>query len=233
MTTVATRSVLVVDDEANIRDLVSQYLRREGFDVVQAASGEEALVAISRAMPDLVILDVRLPGIDGFETLREIRRTSDVYVLMLTARSEEADTLIGLEVGADDYVTKPFSPREVAARVRTLLRRRDGSGPADERLLFEGLAVDIARHEVTTNTGAATLTALEFDLLAALTSSPGRVFTRRQLIERVWGWDFYGDERIVDVHVRKLRQAIGDSADNPRFVATIRGVGYKFIGTAS
>jgi len=115
MTTVATRSVLVVDDEANIRDLVSQYLRREGFDVVQAASGEEALVAIARAMPDLVILDVRLPGIDGFETLREIRRTSDVYVLMLTARSEEADTLIGLEVGADDYVTKPFSPREVAA----------------------------------------------------------------------------------------------------------------------
>ncbi len=233
MTTVATRSVLVVDDEANIRDLVSQYLRREGFDVVQAGSGEEALAAIARAMPDLVILDVRLPGIDGFETLREIRRTSDVYVLMLTARSEEADTLIGLEVGADDYVTKPFSPREVAARVRTLLRRRDGAGPADERLLFEGLTVDIARHEVTTNDGPATLTALEFDLLAALTSSPGRVFTRRQLIERVWGWDFYGDERIVDVHVRKLRQAVGDSADNPRFVATIRGVGYKFIGTTS
>lgn len=233
MTNVAARTVLVVDDEANIRDLVSQYLRRDGFDVVQASSGEEALTAIGRSMPDLVILDVRLPGIDGFETLREIRRTSDVYVLMLTARSEEADTLIGLEVGADDYVTKPFSPREVAARVRTLLRRRDGSGPADERLLFEGLAVDIARHEVITKSGAATLTALEFDLLTALTSSPGRVFTRRQLIERVWGWDFYGDQRIVDVHVRKLRQAIGDAADHPQFVATIRGVGYKFIGTPS
>jgi DNA-binding response OmpR family regulator len=229
----AARNVLVVDDEPNIRDLVSQYLRREGFDVVQAASGEQALAAIARSMPDLVILDVRLPGIDGFETLREIRRTSDVYVLMLTARSEEADTLIGFEVGADDYVTKPFSPREVVARVRTLLRRRDGSGSVDERLSFDGLTVDIARHEVTTHVGPATLTALEFDLLAALTSSPGRVFTRRQLIERVWGWDFFGDERIVDVHVRKLRQAIGDAADNPQFVATIRGVGYKFIGTAS
>lgn len=229
----ATRTVLVVDDEANIRDLVSQYLRREGFEVTQASSGEEALDSIARAMPDLVILDVRLPGIDGFETLRAIRRTSDVYVLMLTARSEEADTLIGLEVGADDYVTKPFSPREVAARVRTLLRRRDRGGPPDERLLFDGLTVDLARHEVATSEGPATLTALEFDLLTALTSSPGRVFTRRQLIERVWGWDFYGDERIVDVHVRKLRQAIGDAADSPRFIATVRGVGYKFVGTAA
>lgn len=229
----AARSVLVVDDEANIRDLVSQYLRRDGFEVVQAASGEEALASIARSMPDLVILDVRLPGIDGFETLRTIRRTSDVYVLMLTARSEEADTLIGLEVGADDYVTKPFSPREVAARVRTLLRRRDGASAPDERLVFEGLTVDLARHEVTTTDGLTTVTALEFDLLAALTSSPGRVFTRRQLIERVWGWDFYGDERIVDVHVRKLRHAIGDAADSPRFIATVRGVGYKFIGAGA
>ncbi len=228
----ATRTVLVVDDEENIRELVSQYLRREGFEVSQAASGEEALTSISRTMPDLVILDVRLPGIDGFETLRTIRRTSDVYVLMLTARSEETDTLIGLEVGADDYVTKPFSPREVVARVRTLLRRRDSGGPSDDRLEFKGITVDLARHEVVTNDGPATLTALEFDLLTALTSSPGRVFTRRQLIERVWGWDFYGDERIVDVHVRKLRHAIGDAADNPQFIATVRGVGYKFVGTA-
>jgi len=230
---VAARSVLVVDDEANIRELVAEYLRRDGFDVLQAGSGEKALETIARSTPDLVILDVRLPGIDGFETLRQIRRSSDVYVLMLTARSEETDTLIGLEVGADDYVTKPFSPREVVARVRTLLRRRDGVGPADERLLFDGLTIDLARREVTADDRLATLTALEFDLLAALTSSPGRVFTRRQLIERVWGWDFYGDERIVDVHVRKLRQAITDAADDPRYVATVRGVGYKFIGTAS
>ena len=229
----AARSVLVVDDEANIRELVAEYLRRDGFDVLQAGSGEKALETIARSTPDLVILDVRLPGIDGFETLRQIRRSSDVYVLMLTARSEETDTLIGLEVGADDYVTKPFSPREVVARVRTLLRRRDGVGPADERLLFDGLTIDLARREVTADDRLATLTALEFDLLAALTSSPGRVFTRRQLIERVWGWDFYGDERIVDVHVRKLRQAITDAADDPRYVATVRGVGYKFIGTAS
>ncbi len=224
------RSVLVVDDEANIRDLLAEYLSADGFDVAHAGSGERALEVLSQRDVDLVILDVRLPGIDGFETLRRIRRVSDVMVLMLTARAEEADTLIGLEVGADDYVTKPFSPREVVARVRTLLRRRAGSPAPENRRAFDGLSVDLDRHEVTAGGAPATLTALEFDLLDALTSSPGRVFTRRQLIERVWGWDFYGDERIVDVHVRKLRAAIGDAADDPRFIATVRGVGYKFVG---
>ena len=229
------RSVLVVDDEANIRQLLTDYLHRDGFDVEQAVSGEQALDALARRMPDLVILDVRLPGIDGFETLRRIRKFSDVYVLMLTARSEESDTLIGLEVGADDYVSKPFSPREVVARVRTLLRRRGGAAATttEDRREFERLWLDTARREVSSDGQAVNLTALEFDLLDALTSSPGRVFTRRQLIERVWGWDFYGDERIVDVHVRKLRSAIFDAADAPRFIATVRGVGYKFIGTPS
>ncbi len=220
-----------MDDEANIRQLLTDYLHRDGFDVEQAVSGEQALDALARRVPDLVILDVRLPGIDGFETLRRIRKTSDVYVLMLTARSEESDTLIGLEVGADDYVTKPFSPREVVARVRTLLRRRGGAASTDDRRVFEGLSLDAARHEVFADELPVTLTALEFDLLDALTSAPGRVFTRRQLIERVWGWDFYGDERIVDVHIRKLRSAISDAADSPRFIATVRGVGYKFIGS--
>lgn len=224
------RSILVVDDEANIRQLLTDYLHRDGFDVEQAVSGEQALDALARRVPDLIILDVRLPGIDGFETLRRIRRTSDVYVLMLTARSEESDTLIGLEVGADDYVSKPFSPREVVARVRTLLRRRGGAAPADDRREFAELSLDTSRHEVFADGTIVTLTALEFDLLDALTSAPGRVFTRRQLIERVWGWDFYGDERIVDVHIRKLRSAISDAADAPRFIATVRGVGYKFIG---
>ena len=231
MESVAARTVLVVDDEANIRQLVSDYLRRDGFEVSEACSGEQALAMLDRSAPDLIILDVRLPGIDGFETLRRIRKTCDVYVLMLTARSEEADTLIGLEVGADDYVTKPFSPREVVARVRTLLRRRGTDDASPETLHFDGLTVDTARREVHVREATAALTALEFDLLTALTSSPGRVFTRRQLIERVWGWDFYGDERIVDVHVRKLRQAIGDPADAPLFIATARGVGYKFVGT--
>ena len=230
MDDVSTRSILVVDDEANIRQLLTDYLHRDGFDVEQAVSGEQALEALARREPDLIILDVRLPGIDGFETLRRIRKTSDVYVLMLTARSEESDTLIGLEVGADDYVSKPFSPREVVARVRTLLRRRGGGAPTDDRREFVGLSLDTSRHEVFADAAPVSLTALEFDLLDALTSAPGRVFTRRQLIERVWGWDFYGDERIVDVHIRKLRSAISDAADAPRFIATVRGVGYKFIG---
>ena len=227
------RRVLVVDDEANIRQLLTNYLHRDGFEVEQAGSGEQALDALARRMPDLIILDVRLPGIDGFETLRRIRKISDVYVLMLTARSEESDTLIGLEVGADDYVSKPFSPREVVARVRTLLRRRGGAVATEDRREFAGLWLDTARREVAADGAAATLTALEFDLLEALTSAPGRVFTRRQLIERVWGYDLYGDERIVDVHVRKLRSAISDAADAPRFIATVRGVGYKFIGIPS
>nr|WP_304524098.1 response regulator transcription factor [Demequina maris] len=221
------RTVLVVDDEENIRDLVGGYLRRDGFDVAEAASGEDALAVLARDPIALVLLDVRLPGIDGVETLRRIRRTSDVPVLMLTARAEEADRIVGLEVGADDYVTKPFSPREVVARVRAILRRGDGGARGADRLDVGDVGIDLAGREVTVDGTPATLTALEFDLLAALASAPGRVFTRRQLIERVWGWDFFGDERIVDVHVRKLRRALGDDADSPRLLHTVRGVGYK------
>ncbi|MDN4476035.1 response regulator transcription factor [Demequina sp. SYSU T00192] len=221
------RTVLVVDDEENIRDLVGGYLRRDGFDVAEAASGEDALAALARGPVALVLLDVRLPGIDGVETLRRIRRTSDVPVLMLTARAEEADRIVGLEVGADDYVTKPFSPREVVARVRAILRRGDAGARGADTIEVGDVSIDLAGREVTVGGTAATLTALEFDLLAALASAPGRVFTRRQLIERVWGWDFFGDERIVDVHVRKLRRALGDDADHPRLLHTVRGVGYK------
>ncbi len=222
--------MLVVDDEQSIRELVGGYLRRDGFEVVEAGSGEQALAALAASRIDLVILDVRLPGIDGMETLRRVRRTSSVPVLLLTARAEEADRIVGLELGADDYVTKPFSPREVVARVRAILRRGDPTS-ADERMVIGELRIDAAAHEVTVGGEPAVLTALEFDLLGALATAPGRVFTRRQLIERVWGWDFYGDERIVDVHIRKLRRALGDPAEDPRLILTVRGVGYKLAGS--
>lgn len=224
--------ILVVDDEEKIRAIVRSYLQQEGYQVDEAATGEDAVSKIRERTPDLVVLDVRLPGIDGMEVLRQVRRVSDVYVIMLTARTDETDKLIGLEVGADDYMTKPFSPRELVARVRAVLRRGRGSTASDDELhRFEGLDIDLARREATVDSSPVDLTSLEFDLLAALTSAPGRVFTRRQLIERVWGWDFFGDDRIVDVHIRNIRKALGDPADAPRFIGTVRGVGYKFVGS--
>lgn len=225
--------ILVVDDEANIRRIVASYLRADGFEVVEAADGRSALTAFDRAAPDLVILDVMMPGGDGIEVLRELRRRSDVYVIMLTARAEETDRVIGLSVGADDYVTKPFGAKELVARVKAVLRRRrEGPVPVDgeEVLRLDGLTIDVARHEVTCDDEPVALTALEFELLQTLAASPGRVFSRRQLLERVWGWDYVGDERLVDVHIRKLRRALGDDAADARFIATVRGVGYKAIG---
>jgi DNA-binding response OmpR family regulator len=181
-----------------------------------------------------VVLDLRLPTIDGFDVLREIRRTTTVPVIVLSARSEEGDKLVGLELGADDYLTKPFSPRELVARVRVVLRRtRSDAAVDDDVRRFVGLTVDRTRHEVRVDDRAVEVTALEFELLDALAGAPGRVFTRRQLTERVWGWDFYGDERIVDVHIRNLRKALGDAADDPRFVGTVRGVGYKLVAEPS
>ncbi|MDR9451909.1 MAG: response regulator transcription factor, partial [Acidimicrobiia bacterium] len=164
------------------------------------------------------------------EVLRELRKTSDVFVMMLTARAEETDKLIGLSVGADDYLTKPFSPRELVARAKAILRRGRERSVADEDVLrFDNLTVDLARREVTRGDTTCDLTALEFDLLGALASAPGRVFTRRQLVERVWGWDFFGDERVVDVHIRNLRKALGDDASDPEVIGTVRGVGYKLV----
>ncbi len=236
MTSVPNQRVLVVDDEAAIRELVGSYLRNEGFEVDEAVDGEEALTRFAQHEPDLIVLDLRLPGIGGLDVLREIRRTSTVYVIVLTARADEADKLIGLELGADDYITKPFSPRELVARVRAVLRRVRGveiaDTPADEVTRLDGLVIDAGRHEVRVDDEPVELTSLEFQLLATLVEAPGRVFTRRQLIERVWGWDFYGDERLVDVHIGNLRKAIGDAADAPRFIGTVRGVGYKCVGGA-
>ena len=228
--TVMSGTVLVIDDEPKIRDVLRRYLIADGFEVAEAASGEEGLDRVRSLHPDVVVLDVRLPGKDGYEVLAELRRTSTVYVLMLTARTEEVDKLLGLSLGADDYVVKPFSPREVSARIKALLRRsRSPEGTADELLQVGALRIDQARRLVTLSGSPVDLTVLEFDLLAALASAPGRVFTRRQLLERVWGWDFFGDERVVDVHIRNLRRALGDDAQNPGVVATVRGVGYRLV----
>ena len=222
-------TVLVVDDEPHIRAVLRGYLEADGHVVVEAGDGEQALAAAGRDQPDLVLLDVMMPGIDGLEVLRRLRVGSDVYVILVTARSEEVDKLVGLGVGADDYITKPFSPREVAARVKAVLRR-ERARPAGDLHRFTGLTIDTAGREVDRDGTPVVLSALEFDLLDALARAPGRVFSRRQLLEQVWGYDFFGDERVVDVHIRSLRAALGDDASDPRYIATVRGVGYKFVG---
>lgn len=226
------RTVLVVDDEPHIRAVLRGYLEAEDFIVVEAGDGEAALAAVRTGSPELILLDVMLPGVDGIEVLRRLRTFSDAYVVLVTARAEEVDKLVGLGVGADDYITKPFSPREVVARVKAVLRRdRNSSHPGGEAPLhFAGLAIDPARREVETDGGQVVLSSLEFDLLAALARDPGRVFSRAQLLRQVWGYDFYGDERVVDVHIRSLRARLGDDASDPHLIATVRGVGYKFVG---
>lgn len=232
------RRVLVVDDEPEIRTVLRAYLEHDGFVVSEAGTGAEALrrtLATDGSAPDIVLLDIGLPDLGGLDVLRTIRRTSDVFVVLVTARADEVDTLVGLGAGADDYVTKPFSPREVVARVGTVLRRSAarGAGAADNGhiLRFEGLTLDERRRELVVDDVEVHLSTLEMDLLRALASSPGRVFSRAQLLEEVWGYDFFGDERVVDVHVRSLRRAVGDDATDPRVIGTVRGVGYKFLLT--
>lgn len=222
--------VLVVDDEKNLVNLLRGYLEREGFEVHEAFDGPEALEVARRVGPDLVVLDWMLPGLDGTRVLGELRRFSDAYVIMLTARAEEVDKIVGLSAGADDYLTKPFSPGELVARVRAMLRRpRDrGAEAAEAPLDFGDLTIDPGRREVRSGGAEVTLTALEFDLLAALASRPGMVFTRGQLLDRVWGETYFGDEHVVDVHVANLRKKIEDDPANPRHVRTVRGVGYRF-----
>ena len=229
------RTVLVVDDEPQIRTVLRAYLERDGYRVVEAGTGAAALrEATAPDPPVLVLLDIGLPDTDGLEVLRRLRTTSTVPVILVTARAEEVDTLVGLSVGADDYVTKPFRPREVVARVGTVLRRARPADPAagaeqEPVLRFPGLSIDPGRREVVTDGRPVDLSALQFDLLLALARSPGRVFSRRQLLETVWGYDYVGDERLVDVHVRTLRRSLGDDAAAPRVVGTVRGVGYKLL----
>jgi Response regulators consisting of a CheY-like receiver domain and a winged-helix DNA-binding domain len=229
---VSRQRILVVDDEPKIRMTVRGYLEADGFEVLEAPDGPSCIDSVARERPDLVVLDVMLPGLDGFEVLRRIRTTSRVPVILLTARTEELDRVIGFTAGSDDYVTKPFSPRELALRARAILRRADGSdaAPEDRVLRFENLVIDPdARTVVVDGDRPVDLSALDFDLLTVLARAPGRVFTRRGLIEYVWGRDFFGDERVVDVHIRTLRRALGDDASSPRFVGTVRAVGYRFL----
>lgn len=218
--------ILVVDDEPGIRDVLVAYLQQENFQVRQAGTAQEALETIAEWPPELVLLDIGLPDVDGLEVLRRIRAQSSAFVILVTARADETDILVGLGVGADDYITKPFSPREVIARVKAVLRRNRPAAATDTSLL----RVDTARREVLLEGKPVQLSALDFDLLAALAESPGRVFSRAQLLESVWGYDFFGDERVVDVHIRTIRHVLGDDATSPRIIATVRGVGYKYIG---
>ena len=224
--TVGMVRVLVVDDEAPIVELLEGYLAREGYEVLAVGSGPEAVDLVRSERPDVVILDVMLPGLDGIEVCRRIRTFSDAYVLMLTARGEEIDRIMGLTVGADDYLVKPFSPREVVARVKALLRR-PRPGPGTTAAPPPGLEVDEARHQVRVDGRPVDLTALEFSLLAALGRDPGVVIGRQALLDQVWGSEYVTDDHLVDVHIANLRRKLGDEPSRPRFIETVRGVGYR------
>ncbi|GAB4277482.1 MAG: response regulator transcription factor [Coriobacteriia bacterium] len=222
--------VLVVDDEANIRELVSVYLVAAGHSVETAEDGPSALEVFRRSEPDLVVLDLMLPGLDGREVCRRIREESTIPVIMLTARDADVDKVELLDAGADDYVTKPFSPPELMARVRAVLRRAGAKATGGGDVLEHGgLVVDLPGREVTLDGSPVTLTAKEFDLLTTLMSRPGVVFSRQQLLDAVWGFAEYVDQRGVDVHIRHLRQKLGDDASAPRFIETVRGAGYRFV----
>ncbi len=225
------QSVLVVDDEPRIVEVVQKYLAREGFQVATARDGEAALATVSAHSPDLIVLDLMLPKVDGLEVFRRLRAKSSVPVIMLTAKGEETDRIVGLELGADDYITKPFSPRELVARVKAVLRRASASSILDtgERPITRGdLRIDPRARSVEAQGKAVELTSKEFDLLWFLASHPGQVFTRTQLLDHVWGYEFYGDASTVTVHVRRVREKIEPDAADPRYITTVWGVGYKF-----
>ncbi|MBA2383290.1 MAG: response regulator transcription factor [Actinobacteria bacterium] len=223
-------TVLVVDDEPIVREVVVRYLERAGHETLEAGDGDSARQLVESEQLDLVVLDVMLPGTDGLELCRWIRARSELPVILLTARGEEADRIVGLELGADDYVTKPFSPRELAARVRTVLRRSAQSDPAGLRLAFDDLELDSSTREVRKSGEELKLTAREFDLLWFLASHPRKVFSRDQLMSRVWGYEAALDTGTVTVHMRRLREKIEDRPSHPRFLQTVWGVGYRFVG---
>ncbi len=222
------QKILVVDDEQNIRDLAALYLEKEGFNVEEAANGRDALSRFQQTQPAMVILDVMMPGMDGFEVCREIRRDHDVPILMLTARSDDVDKIVGLELGADDYMTKPFNPREMVARVKAILRRFEGGRKPQNAMTVANLSVDKARREAKVDDEDLRLRTKEFDLLVAFVENPGIALTRDQLLESVWGYEFAGETRTVDVHVQHLRSKLSGAGVQ---IETIRGVGYKLIET--
>jgi DNA-binding response OmpR family regulator len=225
---------LVVDDEVPLANVVASYLEREHFEVGVAHNGHDAIAMAREFDPDVVVLDLALPGIDGLEACRQLRTFSDAYVVMLTARDTEMDTVIGLSVGADDYVTKPFSPRELVARIRAMLRRprtvaaEAGAAPDQPPpRVFGALRIDMDSREVFIDGDSIMLTRTEFDVLAALSARPGVVFSRRQLLDAVWAESWVGNEHLVDVHIGHLRRKLGDDPTAPRYVVTVRGVGYR------
>ena len=216
--------ILVIDDEPGILKLVTSYLENEGYQVYTALDGPSGLKAARAYQPDLIVLDIMLPGMDGIELLSHLRRESDVYVIMLTAKTEETDKIVGLSVGADDYVTKPFSPRELVARVKAALRRIGGAPRQSSSVLaFQHVRIDAGSRQVWVDGEPVELTTTEFDLLLALAEQPGMVFSRERLLEKVWGHDYYGEIRVVDVHIGHIRRKLGGE-----YIVTVRGVGYRF-----
>ncbi len=239
-----TRTILVVDDEPHIRDLVRLYMKREGFEVREAVDGQEGLGLARSTSPDLIVLDLMLPKLDGWEVCREIRKDSAVPIIMLTARDDEADKVLGLEMGADDYLTKPFSPRELVARVRAVLRRVQpppgsarseagagvvvGGALQPQRMELPDFSIDLTSRELRSHGQVLPCPAKEFELLWLLVSNPSRVFTREQLLQQVWDYDYFGDFRTVDVHIRRIREKIEPDPSSPKYIKTVWGVGYKF-----
>ena len=224
----AMKSILVVEDDMQIARLVRDYLEHAGFDVIVAGDGEAGLACVRGSRPDMVILDLGLPGRDGLDVTRELRRTSEVPVVMLTARGDEADRIVGLELGADDYVVKPFSPKELVARVRAVLRRTEARVAGSEVVRAAGVAVDMRRMQVKVDGRPVRLTPTEFHLLATMVRDPGRVFTRGQLLDAVHGVAFESYERAIDAHVKNIRKKIEPGPGRPRYLLTVHGVGYRF-----
>ncbi len=224
-----TTRILTVEDDERIRTALRLALEDEGWEVDEVASGEEALVAFGRVPADVVLVDIMLPGIDGFDICRAIRKSSDVPIVMITARSDTHDVVAGLEAGADDYLTKPFAPKELSARIRALLRRARASDGGTDEIVFNDLEILPDAGIVRVSGTEAHLTKTEFRLLVELASNPGNIFSREVLLERVWGLGYFGDGRLVDVHVRRLRTKIEPDPANPRHVVTVRGLGYKLV----
>lgn len=220
--------ILVVDDERNIVELVKFNLEKEGFEVVCAYDGFEAVNQARQEKPDLIILDIMLPGQGGLEVCRTIRQEFQIPIIMATAKGEEIDKILGLELGADDYITKPFSPRELIAMVKAILRRTSQKSEEKDEIHYDYLAINLIKHEVKVKDEIIDLKPKEFDLLRLLSTNAGKVFTRDFLLEQLWGYDYLGDTRTVDVHMRRLRQKIEDDPANPRFLRTVHGIGYKF-----
>jgi DNA-binding response OmpR family regulator len=223
------KTILVVDDKSNVRTLVREYLTEQGFRVVTAENGQTALYSARQEKPDLILLDIMMPEMDGFEFLRAYRKESDRPIILLTAKMEESDKVVGLELGADDYVTKPFGMRELVARIHTVLRRASQIPHPSPRLQLGGIQLDRETHTVTVNSNFIHLTPSEFDLLAILMNTPGRVFSRLDLLEDLQGTSFEGVARTIDVHIRNLRTKIESDPSNPRYIETVFGIGYRFI----